>query len=386
MLIRRSLLFLILGLATLFTVNIVHAQQDNPFDVEVVASFDEPWALEFLPDGRMLVTEKKGSLYIISQTGEKSGPVSGVPDVDYGGQGGLGDVLLHPDFGSNGQVYLSYVEAGMEDTRGAAVARATLDTEGRRPELTDVEVIWRQYPKYVGYGHYGHRLMFDADGYLWLTSGERQKFTPAQDMQSNSGKILRLTEDGETPSDNPFVDYIEENPLVDDIGVYDQVWSLGHRNPLGIVTDSNDRVWAIEMGPAGGDELNLIQRGGNYGYPQVSNGDHYDGRDMPDHDTRPDDFIAPVISWTPVISPGDMMIYQGDQFADWQGDALVPGLSSQALIRIELEGENASEAARYPMGARLRSIAEGPDGAIWILEDERRDSQGRLLKLTPPSN
>ena len=359
------------------------AQDDLPFSVEPVASFDEPWALEFMPDGRMLVTEKKGSLYIVNQDGQKSGPVSGVPDVNYGGQGGLGDVIVHPDFESNGHVYLSYVEAGVDDTRGAAVVRATLDTEGRRPALENVEVIWRQYPKLVGYGHYGHRLLFDDDGYLWISSGDRQKFTPAQDMQANQGKILRLNADGSTPDDNPFVNYIEENPLVDDIGVYDQIWSLGHRNPLGMATDTEGRLWVAEMGPAGGDELNLIQRGGNYGYPVVSNGDHYDGRDMPDHSTRPDDFIAPKITWTPVISPGDLMIYQGELFSDWQGDAFAAGLSAQALVRIELDGEQASEAERFPMNARLRSIAEGPDGAIWALEDERRNSQGRLLKLTP---
>ncbi len=362
----------------------VQAQVDLPFNVEPIASFDEPWAMAFLPDGRLLVTEKKGSLYIVGQDGEKSRPVGDMPDVDYGGQGGMGDVALHPDFASNGQIYISYVEAGIGDTRGAAVMRATLDVDSRRPALTDKAVIWRQYPKLVGRGHYGHRLLFDADGYLWISSGDRQKFTPSQDMQSSVGKLLRLNADGSVPDDNPFVGYIDENPLVDDIGVYDQIWSLGHRNPLGIAFDADGHLWEIEMGPANGDELNLIQRGGNYGYPEVSNGDHYDGREIPDHDTRPE-FIAPKITWTPVISPGDMMIYQGGQFPDWQGDALVAGLSSQALIRIELSGDQATEAARYPMGARLRSAAEGPDGAIWVLEDERASSQGRLLRLTPKS-
>jgi len=358
------------------------AASDTPFEREVITDFDEPWALAFLPDGRLLVTEKKGNLFIVARDGTRVGPVSGLPDVAYGGQGGLGDVALHPDFADNGVVYLSYVEAGAGDTRGAAVARGVLDMSGRRPALREREVIWRQYPKVLGYGHYGHRLLFDDDGYLWISSGDRQKFTPAQDMQANLGKLLRLNDDGSTPDDNPFVDYRSENPLVDDVAVYDQVWSLGHRNPLGIALDAEGRLWEIEMGPAGGDELNLVKRGVNYGYPVVSNGEHYDGRPIPNHDTRPE-FETPKVSWTPVISPGDVMIYGGELFADWQGDALAAGLSSQAIVRIRLGDDSAEEVARYPMGARIRSVAEGPQGALWVLEDDRRDSRGRLLRLTP---
>ncbi len=358
------------------------AQEDAPFDVRPVTSFDEPWAMAFLPDGRLLVTEKKGNLLVVTQDGEKSRPVRGVPDVDYGGQGGLGDVILHPDYASNGVIYLSYVEGGVADTRGAAVIRAKLNLTERGGNLSDVEVIWRQYPKVVGYGHYGHRLAFDDEGYLWITSGDRQKFTPAQDMQSNMGKVLRLQEDGSVPDDNPFVNYIEQDPLVDDIGVYGEFWSLGHRNPLGIDFDLDGRLWVIEMGPAHGDELNHIVRGENYGYPEVSEGDHYDGREIPDHDTRPE-FKTPAVAWVPAISPGDLMIYRGNRFADWRGDAFAAGLSSRAIVRIELDGERAREVERYVMGARIRGLAEGPDGAIWVLEDERGDSRGRLLKLTP---
>lgn len=358
------------------------ARADQPFTVEAIAAFDEPWALAFLPDGRMLVTEKKGNLLVVTPDGQKSRPVSGVPDVDYGGQGGLGDVVLHPGFAENGVVYLSYAEGGVGDTRGAAVLRAVLTLTARGGTLTGAEVIWRQYPKVVGYGHYGHRLAFDDAGYLWITSGERQKFTPAQDMQSNMGKILRLNDDGSTPGDNPFVAYLEDDPLVDDIGVYDQIWSLGHRNPLGIAFDAAGQLWVIEMGPAGGDELNRIARAANYGYPVVSNGDHYDGRNIPDHDTRPE-FSKPAAWWTPVISPADLMIYRGRLFEDWRGQALAAGLSSRAIVRIELDGENAREIERYDMGARIRSIEEAPDGSIWVLEDERGDSRGRLLKLTP---
>ncbi len=355
---------------------------DLPFDVEPVTAFDEPWAMAFLPDGRMLVTEKKGNLLIVTRDGEKSRPVAGVPDVDYGGQGGFGDVALHPDYADNNVIYLSYVETGVGDTRGAAVARAMLNESERGAYLSDVDVVWRQYPKVVGYGHYGHRLLFDDDGYLWISSGDRQKFTPAQDMQSNIGKIVRLHDDGSVPDDNPFVDYYSDDPLVDDTGVYPQIWSLGHRNPLGIAFDLDGQLWNIEMGPAGGDELNRVTRGNNYGYPVVSNGDHYDGREMPDHATRPE-FAEPAIWWTPVISPGNMIVYGGDLFADWQGNALVAGLSSQAIVRIELNGDAAREVERFEMGARIRSVVEGPDGALWVLEDERNESRGRLLKLTP---
>ncbi len=331
----------------------------------------------------MLVTEKKGNLLIVNQTGQKTRPVAGVPDVDYGGQGGLGDVALHPDFAENGLVYLSYAEAGRNGTRGAAVARGVLN-DTNRPFLSNVEVIWRQYPKLVGRGHYGHRLLFDDDGYLWISSGDRQKFTPAQDMQANVGKILRLNDDGSIPPDNPFVDYFAQDAFVDDEGVYAQIWSLGHRNPLGIAIDNEGQLWDVEHGPAGGDELNLVVRAGNYGYPIVSDGDHYDGRPIPDHDTRPE-FLKPAVSWTPVIAPGNMIIYRGELFADWQGDALISGLSTRAIIRVAIDGDAAREVERFPMGARIRSIVEGPEGTLWVLEDERNDSRGRLLKLTPKS-
>jgi aldose sugar dehydrogenase len=361
----------------------VQAQSDLPFEVEDIAAFDEPWALAFLPDGRMLVTEMKGNLLIVTQDGEKSRPVGGVADVDFGGQGGLGDVAVHPDFASNGLVYLSYAEGGEGNTRGAAVMRGVLEeTEEEGAALSDVEVIWRQYPKLLGSGHYGHRLLFDDDGYLWISSGDRQKFTTAQDMQANAGKVLRLNDDGSVPEDNPFTDYPGDDALVDDEGVFGQVWSLGHRNPLGIAFDVDGRLWEIEMGPEGGDELNLIKRGANYGYPLVSNGNHYDGRDIPDHVTRPE-FAPPAVTWNPVISPGSLTFYRGNLFSGWRGNALVAGLSSQAIVRIAVDGERAREVERYAMGQRIRTVVEAPDGALWVLEDQRRGGSGRLLRLTP---
>jgi glucose/arabinose dehydrogenase len=375
---KRRYLSLLLG-SLVFSA--ADAQSELPFDIEVIADLDEPWAMAFLPDGQLLVTEKKGNLLMVSQDGEAES-VRYAPDVVYGGQGGFGDVALHPDFESNGLVYLSYVEAGVGNTRGAAVARGVLEITDRGGRLTDLDVIWRQYPKMVGYGHYGHRLLFDDDGYLFISSGDRQKFTPAQDMQSNVGKILRLTDDGSIPEDNPFVDHFSNEPLVDDEGVYPEIWSLGHRNPLGIAFDTQGNLWVAEMGPAGGDELNFIEKGGNYGYPIVSNGEHYDGREIPNHDTRPE-FNEPAIWWTPTISPGDLMVYDGALFEDWRGNALAAGLSSRAIVRMELDGDQAREVERFEMGARIRSVVEGPAGALWVLEDERSNSQGRLLKLTP---
>lgn len=376
---RTQLLAFVL---TLGICTAAQAQSDLPFDVEPVTSFEQPWAMTFLPDGRMLVTEKRGNLLIVGQDGKKSPPVRGVPDVDSSGQGGLGDVALHPDFANNRIVYLSYVEGGVGNTRGAAVARAVLTEGDGTAALDKFEVIWRQYPKVLGSGHYGHRLAFDGKRYLYISSGDRQKFTPAQDMQSTLGKIVRLRDDGSIPDDNPFVDYFSKDPLVDDEGVYGQIWSLGHRNPLGLAFDLDGRLLVMEMGPAGGDELNLIRRGGNYGYPLVSNGDHYDGRVIPDHDTRPE-FDKPMLWWTPVISPGNLMIYRGNLFPGWRGNALIAGLSSSAIVRVEIDGDRAREVARYPMGARIRSVVEGPGGELWVLEDQRRSNAGRLLRLTP---
>ena len=342
---------------------------NGAFNVTQVAEFNEPWAMTFLPDGALLVTEKRGALLLFSD-GKKL-TINGVPAVAYGGQGGMGDVILHPDFASNSRIYFSYVEAGANGTRGAAVARATLNRTPDGGSLQGVQVIWRQEPKMSGSGHFSHRLAFGADGLLWITSGERQEFSPAQNMDMNLGKVLRLEDDGSIPADNPFVSQG---------GVAAQVWSLGHRNLLGIAFDANGQLWTHEMGPLGGDELNRIERGANYGWPIVSNGDHYDGRVIPDHDTQPQ-FNAPEVSWNPVISPAGLIFYDGREFPKWNGNAFIGGLSSQALIRIEFSATGAREAERFAMGARIREVEQGPDGAIWLLED---GGGAGLLKLTAP--
>lgn len=353
----------------------VESEAGGRLEVLPVAAFDEPWAMTFLPDGRLLVTEKPGRLLLVSQDGAKT-EVMGLPEVAYGGQGGLGDVVLHPDFSENAMVYISYAESG-DGGRGAAVVRARLTLDGEAPGLDGLEVIWRQSPKVSGGGHYSHRIAFAPDGMLFITSGERQKQTPAQDMEQNLGKIVRLNDDGSVPADNPFQDQGE---------LAKSFWSVGHRNMLGMAFDADGTLWVHEMGPRGGDELNLIEAGENYGWPVVSNGRNYSGIDIPDHETRPE-FKPPEAWWTPVIAPAGMVIYSGEMFADWTGDALIGGLASEALVRVELgqqaDGTMAAEAERFSMGARIREVEQGPDGAIWVLEDR---AGGRLLKLTPQAD
>lgn len=340
---------------------------------EELATFENPWAMTFLPDGRALVTEKGGAIWLVNADGSKAGTLTAGPDVDARGQGGLGDIILHPDFATTGQVYISYVErdADNDELSGAAVELAKLTLTATGGTVSERSVIWRQIDKVTGNGHYGHRLAISPDRHLFITSGERQKFTPAQDMGSTLGKVVRLNLDGSVPGDNPFAS--QGGPAA-------EVWTLGHRNPLGIAFAADGKLWVHEMGPKNGDELNLIVRGQNYGYPEVSNGDHYDGKDIPDHPTRPE-FAAPAAFWVPAISPAGLDIYEGNQFSAWKGNALIGGLSSKALVRVAIKPDGtAAEAERLEWGKRVREVEEGPDGAIYVLEDE---GGARLLKLTP---
>ncbi|WP_201541689.1 PQQ-dependent sugar dehydrogenase [Psychrobacter faecalis] len=361
------------------------ANTEKPtFTTKTVASFDEPWAMTALPrihkqPPRLLVTQKAGELLIVDMATGVKISVNGVPKIAYGGQGGLGDIILAPDFATSNNIYISYVEAGMgadSNKFGAKVIKATLtglDTDA--PRLQAITPIWEQTPKLKGQGHYSHRLLFSPDGqYLYISSGERQEKTPAQDMSVNLGKIIRLHPDGSVPADNPFAQNGSD--------IATQFWTTGHRNVLGMAFDDKDRLWAHEMGPRGGDEFNLIEKGNNYGWPMVSNGRNYSGTDIPDHDTRPD-FAAPKISWTPVISPSSMSIYQTGKYNDfpaWQGNALISSLSSKALIVVTLDDNNgAAERYRYDMGERIRSVLT-VDGQVWLLED---GDKGRLLQLLP---
>ena len=347
-----------------------------PFKVSEVATYEEPWAIAFAPGtGVLFVTEKSGKLKFIDTAKGTQGAVSGAPKVDYGGQGGLGDVAFLPAESSatlSGRtIYLSWAEAGDGDTRGAVVGRGKLVcAEATACTIESLSVIWRQTPKVSGRGHYSHRLAISPDGkYLFVASGERQKMQPAQDTAVTLGKIVRLNLDG-TPAAG--------NPLADKGGVSADIWAMGHRNSLGMHWDAQGRLWEAEHGPAGGDELNLVKAGANYGWPLRSNGDHYNGDPIPDH-AQGDGFAQPAASWNPVIAPGDMLIYSGTMFPAWKGHALMTGLATQAVIDVAIEGESAREVARHEFDKRLRAVAQGPDGSVWVAEDGKG---ARLFKLT----
>jgi glucose/arabinose dehydrogenase len=346
------------------------------FKLEQIASFDEPWAAAFVPGTpHLLVTERKGAIKWLDGTGQLVGSVGGAPTVDYGGQGGLGDIAFGPDADPEDDrfpIYLSWAEAGPNDTRGAVVGRGTLvlDEMDGNTRIEGLRVIWRQ-PKVTGRGHYAHRLAISPDGkYLFVSSGDRQKMDPAQDTANNLGSIVRLDLDGAPAAGNPFSKQA---------GKAQDIWSWGHRNVLGLAFDAQGRLWGLEHGPAGGDELNLVRKGANYGWPVVSEGDHYDGREIPAHSTRPE-FAAPAISWTPVIAPGDFIIYSGKLFKGWKGQAIIGGMKPTVLVRVAFDGEKAREVARHPMERRIREVVEAPDGSILLIEDK---ADARLWRLTP---
>ncbi len=348
-------------------------QTAPPFTVQPVASFSSPWAIDFLPGSgvaltRMaLVSEKEGKLWLIdTATGQKQA-VGGVPAVYVAGQGGLGDVVAHPDFAANQRIYLTFVEKGPGGS-GAAMGYGRLVLGSGPPRIDGFKIIWRQSPKVSGDGHFSHRIAFGPDGLLYLSSGERQKFTPAQEMNGNLGKVLRLTDEGLPAPGNPWAAQG---------GVAAQFWSIGHRNILGLAFAPDGKLWESEMGPRGGDEVNLIAPGKNYGWPKASNGSNYDGSDIPDHKAG-DGYEPPKVWWNPSISPGGIMIYKGDKFAAWKGDALVPALSGEALIRVDIDGDKATKADQWGMDARIRAVEQGPDGSVYLLEDE-----GRLVRLEP---
>jgi glucose/arabinose dehydrogenase len=351
--------------------------RDVSFATEQLATFAEPWAAAFAPGTQMLfVTEKAGTLKWFDMASKRSGTVSGAPAVDYGGQGGLGDIAFLPAEAAAGvgsrTLYLSWVEAGTGDTRGAVVGRGRLACSGAMAcRIEAMQVIWRQSPKVAGRGHFSHRLAISPDGsYLFVTTGDRQMMDPAQDTSNNLGKIVRLNLDGAPAAGNAFTGQA---------GKAQDIWSLGHRNILGLKFDASGRLWGLEHGPAGGDELNLIKVGANYGWPVVSEGDHYDGKVIPPHSTRPE-FAAPAISWNPVIAPGDFIFHSGKMFPDLRGQAIIGGMKPTVLVRVAIDGETARELQRLPMERRIREVVEAPDGAILLLED---GDAARLWRLTP---
>jgi glucose/arabinose dehydrogenase len=371
----------------------------QPFTISPVATFNFPWKIAFLPDQRLLVTEKPGKLWLVTP-GKSKVAVAGVPAVAYAGQGGLLSVAIAPSFAADNGIYLTYSEPGQGGS-GLALAHATLVAVNGQAQLAGLKVIWRQLPRGAG-GQFGGYIAFSPDGKtLFLTAGERQRFTPAQDPNQALGKILRLTLDGKPAPGNPM----EGKTGSTDIGLIDppedtiaaktaevrqitiptpnltpaETWTSGHRNQYGLAFDAAGKLWETEMGPKGGDELNVIEPGKNYGWPLVSYGINYDGKPIPSPEGHPE-FQKPLLYWTPVIAPAVFTFYYGDLFPQWKGSAFIGALSATGLVRVAFDGGQPHEADRWALGHRIRDVVAGPDGALWLIEDE---TNGRLLRLTP---
>jgi glucose/arabinose dehydrogenase len=376
-------------------------QLDVPFKMTEVATFNLPWRIAFLPDGRMLITEKVGALWLVTPQGAKT-QVSNVPAVLHQGQGGMLGVFVSPHYATDHNIYLTYSEPG-DGGSSLAMARSQLSIGKDTASLDGLQVIWRQMPKGRG-GQFGAAIAFSPDGrYLFLTVGDRQRMTPAQDPNQELGKILRLTLDGKPAPGNPMAGKTGAtsvtliNPPRDTelaktapvLSTYtfegpnltpSEQWTTGHRTPYGLAFGPDGRLWEVEHGPRGGDELNLIEPGKNYGWPLVSYATNYNGVPIPSPDTRPD-LAKPVIYWTPIIAPGNLMFYKGSLFPQWQGSAFVGGMESKSLNRITFDGKGgATPAERWDVGFRLRDVEVGPDGALWMVEDA---NPGRLFRVTP---
>ena len=373
-----------------------------PFTMTTVTTFELPWRLAFLPDGRMLITEKVGPVWLVSQKGEKIA-VGNTPPVYWQGQNGMLGVFLSPTYATDQSIYLTYVEPG-DYGGGLALARAKLNATATTARLEKFEVIWRQLPRGKG-GQAGGQIAFSPDGqYLFLTVGDRQRFTPAQDPDQPVGKILRLTLDGKPAPGNPNFGKTGAStiPLIDPpsdteaaktakvVSVYTftspnltpaETWTMGHRTPYGMAFSPTGELWEVEHGPRGGDELNLIEKGKNYGWPLVGEAPNYNGVPVPNPDTRPD-LAKPVIYWTPVIAPGSLMFYTGTKtFPQWNGNMFIGGMGTMTLNRIVVDGHGGAKTAeRWAVGKRIRDVEEGPDGSLWLLEDA---NPGALIHVTP---
>ena len=374
-----------------------------PFTMTTASTFELPWRLAFLPDGRMLVTEKIGPVWLVSQQGEKISPVANTPAVYWQGQNGMHGVFISPRYATDQSIYLTYVEPG-DYGGGLALARAKLNITATLARLENFEVLWRQLPRGKG-GQEGAQVAFSPDGqYLFLTVGERQRFTPAQDPDQPAGKILRLTLDGKPAPGNP--DFGKTGavslPLIDPprdteaaktapvVSTYTlpgpnltaaETWASGFRTPYGLAFSPTGELWEVEHGPRGGDELNLIEKGKNYGWPLVSYGQNYNGVPIANPDTRPD-LAKPALYWVPVIAPGNLMFYTSTQtFPQWNGSGFIGGMVSQSLTRIVFDGHGGAKAAeRWNIGRRIRDVEQGPDGSLWMLEDA---NPGALIHVTP---
>ena len=373
-----------------------------PFTMTEVATFSLPWRIAFLPDGRMLITEKVGALQLVTQKGEKT-PVANVPKVLWQGQGGMLGVFLSPHYATDHNIYLTYSEPDESGkTSSLALARARLSIGEGTASLDGLQVLWRQMPKGRG-GQFGAQVAFSPDSkYLFLAVGERQRMTPAQDPNQELGKILRLTLDGKPAPGNPMAGKTGDKsvPLIDPprdteaaktapvVDMYtfpgpnitpSETWTSGHRTPYGLAFAADGRLWELEHGPRGGDELNLIEPGRNYGWPLVSYAVNYNGVPIPSPDTRPD-LAKPVIYWTPVIAPGNLTFYNGAMFPQWKGSALIGGMQTQTLNRVTFDGATAKPAERWAVGHRIRDVEVAPDGAVWMIADA---NPGGLYRVTP---
>ena len=376
-------------------------EPDQPFTMTQVATFNLPWRIAFLPDGRMLITEKPGAVWLVTQEGAKT-PVANVPAVLHQGQGGLLGVFVSPRHATDHRVYLTYAEPG-DGGSSLALARASLAIGEGTASLDGLEVLWRDMPKGKG-GQFGAQIAFSPDGQdLFLTVGDRQRMTPAQDPNQELGKILRLTLDGKPAPGNPMagktgsasvslIDPPRDTELAKAAPVVStytfptanlapaETWTTGHRTPYGLAFSPDGRLWEVEHGPRGGDELNLIEPGKNYGWPLVSYATNYNGVPIPSPDTRPD-LTSPVIYWTPVIAPGSLTFYTGAMFPQWKGSALIGGMGSRTLNRITFDGKGgATPAERWSVGHRIRDVEVAPDGAVWLLEDT---NTGGLFRVMP---
>jgi glucose/arabinose dehydrogenase len=403
-LVKTGLLIALMSLTVSGQVNVGEQKPEAslPFNMTTVTTFELPWRIAFLPDGRMLITEKVGPIWLVTQAGEKI-PVAGTPPVYWQGQNGMLGVFLSPQYATDQSIYLTYCEPG-DYGCGLVLARAKLTATANSARLSNLQVLWRQMPKGMG-GQEGAQVAFSPDGqYLFLTVGDRQRFTPAQDPSQPVGKILRLTLDGKPAPGNP--DYGKTGapsiPLIDPasdteaaktakvVSTYTfpgpnltpaETWASGVRTPYGLAFSPSGELWEVEHGPRGGDELNLIEKGKNYGWPLVSYGMNYNGVPIANPDTRPD-LQKPVLYWVPVIAPGNLMFYTGTQtFPQWNGNGFVGGMATMSLNRIIFDGHGGAKTAeRWSMGKRIRDVEEGPDGSLWLLEDA---NPGALIHVTP---